>query len=91
MIHLLGTAEPLEHQFLRGFVLGPRSERTHTAANGVLDMMHQHGSLLFADIVSKRLADECRALFPAAMGGSSLSAPTQFLYELIEYSISRTM
>ena len=58
MIHLLQVAAPSEARFLRRFLRQRR--RTPAAVDDVLTMMHERGSITFAQSIADQLADEAR-------------------------------
>ena len=87
MIHLLQAAAPAEARFLRRFLRQRR--RTAAAVDTVLTMMHERGSIAFAQSVADQLADEARARFAVATGTASFSAATGFIAELIDYVVTR--
>jgi geranylgeranyl diphosphate synthase type II len=91
LIHLLNQATPDDARRLKTFLGKPRSTRSEDEVEWVLGRMRSYGSIDYARAASKQLAGASLFEFARAFADLPASDEKNFVYEMIEYMVSRDL
>jgi geranylgeranyl diphosphate synthase type II len=89
LIHLLAVATGSDRESVLRYLRTDRSERTGRSTAHLLDLMHKHGSIAFADEFATGIAESARESFESAFAGVAEGPAKQFVAELIPFMIER--
>jgi len=89
LIHLLAAADATDRAQVEAWLALAPSERTPDVAGEMLDLMHRHGSIAFADHFAHGIAGSAAEAFEAAFEGVPPSGARQFVADLIPFMVDR--
>ena len=89
LIHLLAAARPADRRVVERYLGLPRSDRTDEATGEVLALMHDYGSIAFADHFGRGIAGSAAEAFGDAFGDVPDSPARRFVEQMIGYLVER--
>jgi geranylgeranyl diphosphate synthase type II len=90
LIHLLAAADPATRRELTAFLARERHDRSHTDVTWVLDLMHEHGSVVFAREFGAGIAAAASDAFDRAFADVPESPDRAFVRDLITWMLDRS-
>ncbi len=90
LIHLLGTANVGDREWLARYLATPIAARRTDEAERVLGMMEGYGSLEFAETWGRAIATEAHVAFDRAFADVRPSAHRDFLAAMVPYMLARS-
>lgn len=89
LIHLLAAAGPADRRVVERYLGLPRSARTDEATGEVLALMHDYGSIAFADHFGRGITGSAAEAFAEAFGDVPDSPARRFVEQMIDYMVDR--
>jgi geranylgeranyl diphosphate synthase type II len=89
LIHLLAAAGPADRRVVERYLRLPRSARTDEATAEVLALMHDHGSIAFADHFGRGITGSAAEAFAEAFADVPDSPARRFVEQMIDYMVDR--
>ncbi|HEU5143584.1 MAG TPA: polyprenyl synthetase family protein [Dermatophilaceae bacterium] len=89
LIHLLAAAGPRDRERVAQFLALEPAQRSHEAIAPIMAMLHDHGSVAFADEFARGIARAAALAFEEAFAGVPDSAARRFVGEIITYMVER--
>lgn len=89
LIHLLAAARPRDRRRLIRYLALEPGERSGEVRSTILEMMHDHGSLAFADEFARGIARYADVAFERAFAEVPDSPSRRFVQQLIPYMVDR--
>ena len=92
LAHLLKELDrPERSELLDGFLGMPREQRTETDARHVLDLMHRHGSIAFAQNFAEGIKAAAIHAFEPAFAAAPPSPDRVFLRDMVDFMLERQL
>jgi geranylgeranyl diphosphate synthase type II len=88
--HVVAASSGAERDALVAFLRKDRAERSEADVAGVLDAMHQHGSIDFAAEFARGIAEAAHGAFEVAFAGVPAGEDRAFVEALIPWMLDRT-
>jgi geranylgeranyl diphosphate synthase, type II len=89
LIHLAAAVSPRDRERVARYLAMDPAERTPEVLTGILAMMRDHGSLVFADEFARGIARSASAAFEDAFAGVPDSPARRFVRDLVPYMVDR--
>ena len=89
LIHLLAAAQPRDRERVCSFLALAPGQRSPELVAPILAMMHDHGSIQFADEFARGIARAATVSFEDAFSGVPDSAARSFVKDVIPYMADR--
>jgi geranylgeranyl diphosphate synthase, type II len=89
LIHLLAVAPPAEREQVEHFLALDPSQRSEDLVAPILHLMHDHGSIAFADEFGRGISRAAELSFDEAFAGVPDSAARRFLRDMVPYLVER--
>lgn len=89
LIHLLRTSSPRDRAFVTDFLARTPAERSDRDVRSIVELMHRHGSIEFAQRYADDMADAAARAFDEAFAGAPDSPARRFLADLIPFMAQR--
>ncbi|MBI5104640.1 MAG: polyprenyl synthetase family protein [Solirubrobacterales bacterium] len=90
LIHLLNAAAEPQRAEVVDYLRAPAPARTPAAAARVLELMHEHDSIMYANAYADRMTASALDLFDEAFAAASRPAPLRFIRDLLPYVVERS-
>ncbi|TFV86970.1 polyprenyl synthetase family protein [Blastococcus sp. CT_GayMR16] len=89
VIHLLAAASARDRASVAGYLALEPAQRTGDIAARILAMMHDHGSVAFADEFARGIARSAALTFEEAFAGVPDSPARRFVRDLVPFMVDR--
>jgi geranylgeranyl diphosphate synthase, type II len=89
LAHLLAAADPGDHARVLHYLALQPAERSAALISQILTMMHNHGSVAFADEFARGIARSAAVAFEEAFARAPDSPARRFIGDLIPYMVER--
>jgi len=89
LIHLAAAASPRDRARIAAYLAMDPAERTPEVRTGILAMMQEHGSLVFADEFARGIARSASGAFEEAFADVPDSPARRFVRDLVPYMVDR--
>ncbi|GGK75151.1 polyprenyl synthetase family protein [Ornithinimicrobium pekingense] len=89
LIHLLAAAAPADRERVRRFLALPPAQRSSDQVEQIVALMHDHGSVAFADEFGRGIARAAAQSFEEAFAGLPGTPARWFVRDLVTYMVER--